>query len=323
MARARTLTTILAGLAVTATASACSSSGGSGAPIPPLTTSAAPTTSAAATTSAAPPTPPATSSSAPSTSAGPDPATEAAYQAYHATVHIVNDQESAISALQQHAWNDQLSAAQADARQFRNALFNWDAAVRQVSFPPAVQPSVNALLDGTRTEIIDFDAIGTATATNLTSVAETALVADGKDVLANDKLEAALGHPADAAGLTADQFTLAAARVDLTTARASSQFRRAIGTGSLPLALQANENVYNGFANFQTQLGSFDVAPSAQSSVATLTRATQNVVAFLQQRQNATSLSTFGVDGSPGTLVTTWEQARAQAAQALYSAAGS
>jgi len=55
-----------------------------------------------------------------------------------------------------------LSAVQTDFRDFRDALFGFDAAVRKITFPPDAVPAVNRLLESNRTEIADLDLLGAA-----------------------------------------------------------------------------------------------------------------------------------------------------------------
>ncbi len=54
------------------------------------------------------------------------------------------------------------SAFKTDVASFRTALFNFDAAVRRITFLPADQHLANALLAADRTELADLDAIGSA-----------------------------------------------------------------------------------------------------------------------------------------------------------------
>ena len=55
-----------------------------------------------------------------------------------------------------------LTAVKADASQFRDAVFAFDASVRKVHVSAAKQSQVNAVLAGTRTIIGELDAIGSA-----------------------------------------------------------------------------------------------------------------------------------------------------------------
>ena len=55
-----------------------------------------------------------------------------------------------------------LSATTGDFGRYRDALFNFDAAVRKLGVPDAAGDAVNALLEADRTEIADLDAISSA-----------------------------------------------------------------------------------------------------------------------------------------------------------------
>jgi hypothetical protein len=54
------------------------------------------------------------------------------------------------------------AAVKADVSQFRDVIFNFDAAIRKIKFPPAKQADVNAMLEGNRTAIAELDAMGSA-----------------------------------------------------------------------------------------------------------------------------------------------------------------
>ena len=56
-----------------------------------------------------------------------------------------------------------IAAVKADVSQFRDVIFNFDAAVRKIKFPPAKQTDVNAMLEGDRTTIAELDAMGSTT----------------------------------------------------------------------------------------------------------------------------------------------------------------
>jgi hypothetical protein len=56
-----------------------------------------------------------------------------------------------------------IAAVKADVSQFRDVIFNFDAAVRKIKFPPAKQTDVNAMLEGDRTTIAELDAMGATT----------------------------------------------------------------------------------------------------------------------------------------------------------------
>lgn len=311
----RAVTTIVAGVAAAASVAACSGSGGGGGrgTIAPTTSArTSPTTSAASSTTPAPS----------PTSAAPDPAAEAAYRAYKAALPLVNDHYNLLIAFGQDAEQGKLAAAQTDASSYRNALFNWDAAVRAITFPAAAQASVNALLDGNRTEIVDLDAVASTTATNLRSAETKAAEDDARGVLQGDKLESALGHPVSAAALTDDEFNVATTRVDYIRAIVTVAEERAIRAHNFPVVLAKDEQVYNTFAILQTTLGKLVVPSSAQASVAALTQATQAVIAFFQRRQTATNLAELNAVGDPSSVIGPWDQARAQAAHDLGAAAG-
>jgi hypothetical protein len=51
-------------------------------------------------------------------------------------------------------------AIKADVSQFRDVIFNFDAEIRKIKFPPAFQTDVNAMLEGDRTSIAELDAMG-------------------------------------------------------------------------------------------------------------------------------------------------------------------
>jgi hypothetical protein len=53
-----------------------------------------------------------------------------------------------------------LAAVKADASQFRDVLFEFDADVRKIKFPPSLQEDVNEMLEGDRTMIAELDAMG-------------------------------------------------------------------------------------------------------------------------------------------------------------------
>jgi hypothetical protein len=55
------------------------------------------------------------------------------------------------------------AAVKADVSQFRDVIFNFDAAVRKIKFPPSIQTDVNAMLEGDRTVIAELDAMGSST----------------------------------------------------------------------------------------------------------------------------------------------------------------
>jgi hypothetical protein len=56
-----------------------------------------------------------------------------------------------------------LEAVQESARMLRDAFFNFDAELRGISFPAALEESVNSVLEANGTVIADLDAIGEAT----------------------------------------------------------------------------------------------------------------------------------------------------------------
>jgi hypothetical protein len=56
-----------------------------------------------------------------------------------------------------------LQAVQADAGTLRDAYFEFDGALRKLSFPASMQEDLNAVLEAIRTVIADMDAIGGAT----------------------------------------------------------------------------------------------------------------------------------------------------------------
>ena len=55
-----------------------------------------------------------------------------------------------------------LQALKADTSQFRDVIFNFDAKIRNIHFPPARQTDVNLALEGNRTIIAELDAMGSA-----------------------------------------------------------------------------------------------------------------------------------------------------------------
>ena len=55
-----------------------------------------------------------------------------------------------------------LAAVKADASQFRDVIFEFDADVRKIKFLPDKQSDVNEMLEGDRTIIAELDAIGSA-----------------------------------------------------------------------------------------------------------------------------------------------------------------
>jgi hypothetical protein len=55
-----------------------------------------------------------------------------------------------------------LAAVKADASQFRDVVFNFDAEARKIKFPPSIQTDVNGMLEGDRTIIAELDAMGGA-----------------------------------------------------------------------------------------------------------------------------------------------------------------
>ncbi|MEA2398406.1 MAG: hypothetical protein QOK25_1962 [Thermoleophilaceae bacterium] len=54
------------------------------------------------------------------------------------------------------------AAVKADVSQFRDVIFNFDAEVRKIQFPPSIQTDVNAMLEGDRTLIAELDAMGSS-----------------------------------------------------------------------------------------------------------------------------------------------------------------
>lgn len=56
-----------------------------------------------------------------------------------------------------------LEVVQADARMLRDAFFDFDAELREISFPASLEEELNSLLEANGTVIADLDAIGEAT----------------------------------------------------------------------------------------------------------------------------------------------------------------
>jgi hypothetical protein len=54
------------------------------------------------------------------------------------------------------------AAVKADVSQFRDVIFNFDAAVRKIKFPPSITTDVNKMLEGDRTTIAELDAMGSS-----------------------------------------------------------------------------------------------------------------------------------------------------------------
>ena len=84
-------------------------------------------------------------------------------QAYDRVADEVND---AIDTFDARVANDlgagNLEAVKADAAKLRTAIFDFDAALREIPFPDALTGDVNAVLDANGTVIADLDAVGGA-----------------------------------------------------------------------------------------------------------------------------------------------------------------
>jgi hypothetical protein len=90
--------------------------------------------------------------------------------------------------------NNDLTLGQGDASSFRTAVFNYDAAVRKISFPSAVIADVYSLEGDDRTAVADLDAASQASGVDAWNQAIDRLSTDIKAVIdANNKVDGELG----------------------------------------------------------------------------------------------------------------------------------
>ena len=80
-----------------------------------------------------------------------------------------------------------LQAFKADVGEFRAALFEFDAAVRAIKFPPADQRQANAQFAADQNEIADLDAIVRTTSGSETVTLYHRTIADNKGVISAEQ----------------------------------------------------------------------------------------------------------------------------------------
>ncbi|HVX18694.1 MAG TPA: hypothetical protein VHA73_11740 [Acidimicrobiales bacterium] len=103
-----------------------------------------------------------------------------------------------------------LANAKPLASSWRDNLYAWDALVREVRFPAAVQGQVNQVLTANGKEIAALDRVQTVTNLDgLLVAADQVGVADADGLIASHVLDTALGHPQSAHALSVDRAQLA------------------------------------------------------------------------------------------------------------------
>jgi hypothetical protein len=76
----------------------------------------------------------------------------------------------------------------ADVAQFRDAVFNFDAAVRKIAPPDAARSDYNALLEAARTTIAGLDAIAQAPGfAEVSRLLSTRVAPDSRTLVAAEK----------------------------------------------------------------------------------------------------------------------------------------
>jgi len=239
-----------------------------------------------------------TKSSSPTTSSSPSTASDLqqAGAAYQKTLSIIDSASFANLGKARDAGDG--AAMLGAASNYRNVVFTWDAAVRAISFPSAVQPQVNTVLEANRTEIAALDAAGRLAATNAAGIAtdvSQAIVDDDAGFQASNALQQALGQPTATplppAEVAYDRYQLATDTFNLDYSSPSSQYSTAANNKDLAGSQAATRAENAVLQSWIDQVGKIPFPAFAQADAGAWKAAANALLAFDSRRLTAVSFA--------------------------------
>lgn len=253
-------------------------------------------------TASQPGTPAATSSAA---AAGGD--LSAAYTAYQATVHLINDASAQLTAI---GTAGDLPTQQRAAAAYRTAVSNWDTALRTIDFPASVTQQASAVMAANRVEIADLDAYSNVTVAQVEDATVQIQADDNAGIVAVDLLKSALGHPVTPAVFADDTFLLAGEQFALVHAPAGVAFLHADDDGDLSGMLAANQKQSASLLAYLTTVAGLTIPPDAAADLTSFSTAGTALSSFYTKRIAAVSKQAMDALGSNTDLLGAFLDAR-------------
>jgi hypothetical protein len=246
-------------------------------------------------------------SSTPASSASDGADLSAAYTAYQATVHFINDAADQLTAI---GTGSDMAAQQRAAAAYRTAVLNWDTALRTIDFPASVAVQANAVLAANRVEIADLDAYPKVPSAKGEDATVQIQADDNAGFVAVDLLKSALGHPVAPAVFADDTFLLAGQQFALVHAPAGVAFLDADDSGDLSGMLAANQKQSASLLAYLTTVSGLTIPPGAAADLTSFSTTGTALSALYTKRISAASKQAMDALGSNSDLLGAFIAAR-------------
>ena len=183
-----------------------------------------------------------------------------------------------------HIAND-VAGQRAAAAEYRKIIAAWDEKVRAIDFPDGSREAAERLYRTNTDELNSLDDMAAATDANeATIVVWEIFVADWENTVANDELQASLGHPSAPALVAAHQLGLARSKSASASAEAGQPFRDALASGDLDAAIAANEIEIGGLETYLDEIDAIEFPDSVDSQVEQLKKDVQAQIDYDHQQ---------------------------------------